>query len=208
MLTLVIPVYNMEAFLERCMGAMLAQECRDFEIVLVDDGSTDRSGLLCDGYAAAHPGRIRVIHKPNGGLPSARNAGIDAARGEYISFPDPDDWVEPDYVARLLALQKAHDADMVCTGYFVATDEGSVPVYPDAEAAVLSGKRAQRELMAKESGEVPVLLLDDVLSELDPGRQDFVLNQIDKGQVFITCCEPGRFTKLGQTIEIKAGQVL
>lgn len=147
MLTLVIPVYNMESFLDRCMRAMLAQECRDFEIVLVDDGSTDRSGLLCDGYAAAHPGRIRVIHKPNGGLPSARNAGIDAARGEYISFPDPDDWVEPDYVARLLALQKAHDADMVCTGYFVATDEGSVPVYPDAEAAVLSGKRAQRKLM-------------------------------------------------------------
>ena len=74
--------------------------------------------------------------------------------------------------------------------------------------AAISLKLAQRELMAKESGEVPVLLLDDVLSELDPGRQDFVLNQIDKGQVFITCCEPGRFTKLGQTIEIKAGQVI
>ena len=73
--------------------------------------------------------------------------------------------------------------------------------------AAISLKLAQRELMAKESGEVPVLLLDDVLSELDPIRQDFVLNQIDKGQVFITCCEPGRFTRLGQTIEIKAGQV-
>jgi len=74
--------------------------------------------------------------------------------------------------------------------------------------AAISLKLAQRELMAKESGEIPVLLLDDVLSELDPARQDFVLNQIDKGQVFITCCEPGRFTKLGTTIEIKAGQVL
>ena len=74
--------------------------------------------------------------------------------------------------------------------------------------AAISLKLAQRELMAKESGEVPVLLLDDVLSELDPARQDFVLNQIDKGQVFITCCEPGRFTKLGTTIEIKAGQVI
>jgi len=74
--------------------------------------------------------------------------------------------------------------------------------------AAISLKLAQRELMAKESGEVPVLLLDDVLSELDPGRQDFVLNQIDKGQVFITCCEPGRFTKLGETIEIKAGRVV
>ena len=74
--------------------------------------------------------------------------------------------------------------------------------------AAISLKLAQRELMAKESGEIPVLLLDDVLSELDPGRQDFVLNQIDRGQVFITCCEPGRFTKLGKTIEIKAGAVL
>ena len=74
--------------------------------------------------------------------------------------------------------------------------------------AAISLKLAQRELMHKESGEIPVLLLDDVLSELDPGRQDFVLNQIDKGQVFITCCEPGRFTKLGKTIQIDKGKVV
>ena len=74
--------------------------------------------------------------------------------------------------------------------------------------AAISLKLAQRELMHKESGEIPVLLLDYVLSELDPGRQDFVLNQIDKGQVFITCCEPGRFTKLGKTIQIEKGKVI
>ena len=73
--------------------------------------------------------------------------------------------------------------------------------------AAISLKLAQRELMGREAGEEPVLLLDDVLSELDPGRQDFVLNQIVSGQVFITCCEPGRFTKLGKTIEITKGQV-
>ena len=73
--------------------------------------------------------------------------------------------------------------------------------------AAISLKLAQRALMAKESGEIPVLLLDDVLSELDPGRQDFVLNQITEGQVFITCCEPGRFTKLGKTVEIHKGQI-
>ena len=73
--------------------------------------------------------------------------------------------------------------------------------------AAISLKLAQRELMGRESGESPVLLLDDVLSELDPGRQDFVLNQITGGQVFITCCEPGRFTKLGKTIEIQNGNV-
>ena len=74
--------------------------------------------------------------------------------------------------------------------------------------SAISLKLAQRELMGRESGEIPVLLLDDVLSELDPGRQDFVLNQITEGQVFITCCEPGRFTKLGKTIEIERGQVI
>ena len=74
--------------------------------------------------------------------------------------------------------------------------------------AAISLKLAQRELMGREWGEEPVLLLDDVLSELDPGRQDFVLNQIVSGQVFITCCEPGRFTKLGKTIEIKKGQII
>ena len=74
--------------------------------------------------------------------------------------------------------------------------------------AAISLKLAQRKLMAREAGEMPVLLLDDVLSELDPGRQDFVLNQITEGQVFITCCEPGRFTKLGKTIHIERGQVI
>ena len=74
--------------------------------------------------------------------------------------------------------------------------------------AAISLKLAQRELMGNQSGEIPVLLLDDVLSELDPGRQDFVLNQIDKGQVFITCCEPERFTRLGKTIEIRKGEVI
>ncbi len=74
--------------------------------------------------------------------------------------------------------------------------------------AAISLKLAQRELMGRESGEIPVLLLDDVLSELDPGRQDFVLNQISEGQVFITCCEPGQFTKLGKNIAVRSGQIV
>ena len=74
--------------------------------------------------------------------------------------------------------------------------------------SAISLKLAQRQLMATQSGEMPILLLDDVLSELDPGRQDFVLNQITEGQVFITCCEPGRFTKLGKTVEISKGTVI
>ena len=147
MLTLVIPVYNMESLLGRCMDTILSQTCRDFEIVLVDDGSTDTSGALCDGYVAAHPDIIRVIHKKNGGLSSARNAGIDAAGGEFIIFPDPDDWTEPQYVEHLLELQREHGADLVCTGYFVATDEASTPGSADTEPAILTGLEAQRRLL-------------------------------------------------------------
>ena len=96
------------------------------------------------------------------------------------------------------------DFDVILSGLSIKAfgSQGQV------RTAAISLKLAQRELMHKESGEIPVLLLDDVLSELDPGRQDFVLNQIDKGQVFITCCEPGRFTKLGKTIQIEKGKVV
>ena len=147
MLTFAIPVYNMESLLERCMDTMLSQTCRDFEIILVDDGSTDASPALCDAYAAAHPGLIRVVHKPNGGLSSARNAGIDAARGEFIVFPDPDDWVEPEYVRHLLQLQREYDADLVCTGYYIATDEASVPGSPEDDVSVLCGEDARKALI-------------------------------------------------------------
>ena len=95
------------------------------------------------------------------------------------------------------------DFDVTLSGLSVKT-YGS---QGQTRTAAISLKLAQRELMKRESGEEPLLLLDDVLSELDPGRQDFVLNQIDSGQVFITCCEPGRFTKMGKTIEIEMGNV-
>lgn len=147
MLSLVIPVYNMEHLLDRCMDTLLGQVCQDFEILLVDDGSTDASGALCDGYAMKHPDMIRVLHKPNGGLSSARNAGIQAASGEFVIFPDPDDWVEPDYVWHLVELQRKHCADMVCTGYFVSMDDREFSGSADAAPRVMSGADAQRALL-------------------------------------------------------------
>ena len=147
MLTLAVPVYNMEAYLPRCMDTLLSQSCRDFEILLVDDGSTDRSAAMCDAYAAKYPELIRVVHKKNGGLSSARNAGIDAARGDYIVFPDPDDWVEADYVEKLLAHRNQYDADLVCTGYFVDTDGTCVPANQGQGPLVLSGTDGQRALL-------------------------------------------------------------
>lgn len=147
MVTLAVPVHNMEQYLPRCMTSLLAQTCQEYEILLIDDGSTDSSGALCDGYAAAHPGFVRVIHKKNGGLSSARNAGIDNAHGEFIVFPDPDDWVEPNYVASFLEFQRRDQADLVCLGHYVDTDAVSHPGYPDAEPMTMTGHEARRGLL-------------------------------------------------------------
>ena len=147
MVTLVVPVYNMEQYLPRCMESLLAQSCRDYEILLVDDGSDASTAELCDSYAAAQPELVRVIHKPNGGLSSARNAGIDAARGEFIIFPDPDDWVEPYYVESLLAFQREYRADLVCLGHYIDTAEVSVPANRSTETLFLQGAEGQRGLL-------------------------------------------------------------
>ena len=97
LITVIVPIYNMEAYLCTSLDRLLQQSFQDYEILLIDDGSKDSSGEICDRYAREHS-RIRVVHKPNGGLSTARNAGIEHARGEYLTFCDPDDWFEPDAV--------------------------------------------------------------------------------------------------------------
>ena len=101
LVSVIVPVYNVEAYLGRCVDSILAQTYRNLEVILVDDGTKDNCDRICDDYAAGDP-RIRVIHKENGGLSSARNAGIDIARGDFLEFVDSDDWIEPDAVESLL----------------------------------------------------------------------------------------------------------
>ena len=92
--SVIVPIYNVQEYLERCLDSILEQTYRDFELILVDDGSTDECPAICDRYAS-RDSRIRVIHKPNGGLVSSRNVGLFAARGDYISYVDGDDWAKP-----------------------------------------------------------------------------------------------------------------
>lgn len=101
MISVVVPVYKSEKTFVSCVESLLGQTCRDLEILLVDDGSPDNCPQLCDELARKD-GRIRVIHKENGGVSSARNAGIEAAEGEYLFFCDSDDWVEPEMLEKLL----------------------------------------------------------------------------------------------------------
>lgn len=130
--TVVVPVYNVEAELNRCVESLVGQTFSDLQIILVDDGSTDLSGELCDAWAD-RDSRICVIHKQNGGLSSARNAGIDIAEGEYLGFVDSDDFIEPDMYETLLAGMVDGEVSMVTCGRYVhmgdtVRNEFSTPV--------------------------------------------------------------------------------
>lgn len=117
LISVIVPVYKVEQYLPQCVESLLNQTCPNLEVLLVDDGSPDGCGSLCDGYAE-RDSRVRVIHKPNGGLSDARNAGIEAARGDYLAFVDGDDWVEPDAYSAMLAAAEQYGAELVCAGRY------------------------------------------------------------------------------------------
>lgn len=124
-ISIIVPVYNAEKYLRRCVDSILAQSFTDFELILVDDGSPDGSSVICDEYAK-NDKRIKVIHKENGGVASARQCGIDNAAGEYTIHADPDDWVEPTMLEELYNKAKKTDADMVICDFYVDTDKNSI----------------------------------------------------------------------------------
>ena len=116
-LSIIVPVYNTEQYLGQCVQSILAQTYHNYELILVDDGSTDNSAQICDSYSSHK--NVKVIHKPNGGLISARKTGVNASDGEYIGFVDADDWIEPDMYARLMHEVKLYSADIISCGYYL-----------------------------------------------------------------------------------------
>ena len=117
MISVIVPVYKVEQYLDRCVESILVQTYRDFEVLLVDDGSPDRCGVICDEWAAKDR-RIRVFHKANGGLSDARNYALDRMRGDYVSFVDGDDWLDPDCLEyQLGVLESEPDANVAVFGY-------------------------------------------------------------------------------------------
>ena len=124
LLSVIVPVYKVEAYLDTCVQSILSQTYRDLELILVDDGSPDRSGAMCDEWAA-RDSRVRVIHKPNGGVCSARNAGLDAAKGDYIAFVDSDDWLDSEMYAVMMAQVREYGCDVVMCDCVKEFPEGS-----------------------------------------------------------------------------------
>lgn len=141
-LSVIIPVYNCEKYLDECVSSVLAQTFTDFELILVDDGSTDQSPRLCDDYALRFPDKIRVIHKQNGGAASARNAGLDAAKGEYIGFIDSDDTILPGMFACIMENIAKHHVDIVETKFILPGSKTN----HENEPQIVSGREALIEM--------------------------------------------------------------
>ena len=128
--SVIVPVYNVEEHIEKCLDSIVGQTYKELEIILVDDGSPDRCGAICEEYAK-RDARIHVIHKKNAGLGMARNSGLEIAKGKYVVFIDSDDWIEPDMVERLLAPAQKEKCDLVVSGIireFVGRKRVSFPV--------------------------------------------------------------------------------
>ena len=122
-ISVVLPIYNVEKYLEKCMESIFNQTYKNLEILLVDDGSLDGCPALCDAYAKKDK-RVRVVHKKNGGISDARNAGVAESSGQYIAFVDPDDYVESDYIEYLYSLIKKYNCKMSLCQHTVKFEGG------------------------------------------------------------------------------------
>ena len=119
LISIIVPVYKAEKYLVQCVNSLLNQTYKNLEIILIDDGSPDNSGKMCDAFER-NDQRIYVIHQTNRGVSAARNAGIRVATGEYICFVDADDWAVPQYIMELWKLSKQYQADAVIGDYYIA----------------------------------------------------------------------------------------
>jgi glycosyltransferase involved in cell wall biosynthesis len=124
-ISVIVPVYNVEKYIQQCVDSILAQTFKDFELILVDDGSSDLSGAICNEYAAMDS-RVSVIHKKNGGVSSARNAGLDVATGKYIMFCDSDDWTEPFWLEMLYKKATDHPDKCIVSNMWRVTNEDNL----------------------------------------------------------------------------------
>ena len=146
LLSIIVPVYDVENYLQKCIDSILAQTFTDFELILVDDGSPDNCPALCDA-AAAKDARIRVIHQKNGGLSAARNAGLDAARGAWIGFVDSDDYIAPEMYETLYKAVQSTGADLALCDYVKVDETGALCT--QTHVAVPQKSLTGRELLQK-----------------------------------------------------------
>lgn len=167
-ISIIVAVYNIELYIGRCIDSILEQTYSQFEVILVDDGSTDGSSAICDFYKQRDD-RIKVIHKANGGLVSARKAGLTAAQGEYVGFIDGDDWIEPKMYEHMVRLVQEHQADMVMGGSVEDVDGQTVNKINRIKAGVYNKERLCKEVY-------PYMLCTDIFFSM--GIQPYIWNKL------------------------------
>lgn len=135
--SVIVPVYKAEKYIRQCVDSLLAQSFEDYEILLINDGSPDKSGEICDEYALKDS-RIRVFHKSNSGVSATRNIGMDNARGEWIAFVDSDDWVESDFLSPLA--QDYPQLDIIHMGYIKEDPTGNTMIFTPKQEGVIASQ--------------------------------------------------------------------
>lgn len=150
LVTVIVPVYKVEKHIHRCLDSIVQQTYGNLEIILIDDGSPDESGRICDEYAAKDP-RITVIHQQNGGISDARNKGLDKARGEYIGFVDSDDWIHLEMYQKLVEIGLEHHADIAIGGHNYVTKSRIFPPYQMHGIQIYHTREAMIELLRDET---------------------------------------------------------
>lgn len=149
LISVIIPVYNVEKYLKNCLDSVINQTYKNIEIILVDDGSTDNSGKICDEYAQKDL-RIKVIHKENGGLSDARNVGIEQSIGKYITFIDSDDDIDTGYVRYLYELLNRNNTKMSIAAYTVVSKEKKIDIGAGYEEKVLTTEECLDRMLCEE----------------------------------------------------------
>lgn len=158
LISVVIPIYNVEKYVEKCVNSVISQTYKNMEIILVDDGSKDKSGEICDSFEKKDK-RIKVIHKKNGGLSDARNAGIEIAKGKYISFIDSDDYVSELFIERLYNLCTQNNADIAECAFIKFEDKSQIKKIEDSTViSVKNNEDVLYDLYRKESYVVTVVV--------------------------------------------------
>lgn len=156
LISIIVPVYRVEPYLDRCVQSIVDQTYQNLEIILVDDGSPDNCPAMCDAWAAKDS-RVKVIHKENGGLSDARNAGLAAAAGEYIGFVDSDDWISPDMYRLLYENMAEHGSDVSACGVEMVWEDRTPPrLLTKRGCCVLDQEEAMRAVIAETWIQAPV----------------------------------------------------
>lgn len=150
-ISVIVPIYNVESVLRRCLDSVVNQTYRNLEIILVDDGSTDQCGAICDEYAL-RDSRIRVLHQEFAGVSAARNAGLDMMTGDYIMWVDSDDWIEREACATVLSIAKEQHADMVCFGFREVFPSGEIKIWGTDAAGEVEKTEKIRQLVWNSPG--------------------------------------------------------